>query len=72
MEILILKVVDYIKTYKIQVSINLDYNDILNPSMKDLIINNIKDTDIGKYLTVEILESKKISNFYLVNDLLMI
>ncbi len=68
MEILILKVIDYIKTYKIHVSINLDYNDILNPSMKDLIISNIRDTDIGKYLTVEILESKKISNFYLVND----
>ncbi len=68
MEILILKVLDYIKKYKIYVSINLDYNDILNPSMKNLIINNIKDSDIGKFLTVEILESKKISNFYLVND----
>lgn len=68
MEILILKVLDYIKLYKIHVSINLDYNDILNPSMKDLIISNIKNSDIGKYLTIEILESKKISNFYLVND----
>jgi len=68
MEILILKVIDYIKKYKIQVSINLDYNDILNPSMKSLIINNIKNTDIGSYLTIEILESKKINNFYLVND----
>jgi len=68
MEILILKVIDYIKKYKICVNINLDYNDILNPSMKELIINSIKDSDIGKYLTIEILESKKISNFYLVND----
>ncbi len=68
MEILILKVIDYIKKYKIEVSINLDYNDILNPSMKDLIINNIKNSNIGKYLTVEILESRKINNFYLVND----
>lgn len=68
MEILILKVIDYIKKYKIHVSINLDYNDILNPSMKELIINNIKDTDIGDYLTVEILESKKVNNFYIVND----
>ncbi|WP_072681968.1 EAL domain-containing protein [Arcobacter sp. LA11] len=68
MEILILKVIDYIEKYKIHVNINLDYNDILNPSMKDLIINNIKNSDVGKYLTVEILESKKINNFYLVND----
>lgn len=68
MEILILKVIDYINEYKIHVSINLDYNDILNPTIKELIINNIKDNDIGKYLTIEILESKQINNFYLVND----
>lgn len=68
MEILILKVINYIKEYRFNVSINLDYNDILNPSMKNLIINNIKNTDIGKFLTIEILESSKINNFYLVND----
>ena len=68
MEILILKVIDYIKEHKVHVSINLDYNDILNPSMKSLIINNIKNTDIGSFLTIEILESSKINNFYLVND----
>lgn len=68
MEILILKVIDYIKLYKIHASINLDYNDILNPAMKNIIINNIKEHNIGKYLTIEILESKKISNYYLVND----
>lgn len=68
MEILIIKVIKYIKKYKINISLNLDYNDILNPTMKKLIIDNIKDNDIGKYLTIEILESKKISNFYLVND----
>ncbi|XPV53383.1 MAG: EAL domain-containing protein [Halarcobacter ebronensis] len=68
MEVMILKVIEYIKRYKINVSINLDYNDILNPSMKELIIENIKNNDIGKYLTIEILESKKISNYYLVNE----
>jgi EAL domain-containing protein (putative c-di-GMP-specific phosphodiesterase class I) len=68
MEILIIKVINYIKEYKIHVNINLDYNDILNPAMKNLIINNIKDNDVGSYLTIEILESSKISNFYLVND----
>lgn len=68
MEIMILKVIDYVKKYKIQATINLDYTDILNPSLKELIIENIKENDIGDYLTVEILESRKISNYYLVND----
>ncbi len=68
MEILILKVLNYIKKYKIYVSINLDYSDILNPKLKNLIIENIKNSDIGRYLTVEILENKKISNYYIVND----
>ncbi len=68
MELMILKVIDYIKQYKIHVSINLDYNDILNPIMKNLLINNIKESDVGKYITIEILESKKINNYYLVND----
>lgn len=68
MELMILKVIKYIKKYKINVSINLDYNDILNPIMKKLIIDNIKESNIGKYLTIEILESKKINNYYLVND----
>ncbi|AXH11798.1 hypothetical protein CRV05_00705 [Halarcobacter bivalviorum] len=68
MEIMILKVIDYIKKYKINVSINLDYNDILNPSMKEFIIENIKNSDVGEHLTIEILESKQISNYYLVNE----
>jgi len=68
MEILIIKVVEYIKKHKIQVSINLDYSDLLNPTMKDIVIDNIKNNNIGKYLTIEILENKKISNYYLVND----
>lgn len=68
MEILIVKTISYIKKYKINISINLDYNDILNPSIKRLLIKNIKDNDFGKYLTVEILESKKINNYYIVND----
>ena len=45
MEILILKVIDYIRMYKVHVSINLDYNDILNPSMKDLIIKLREDVN---------------------------
>jgi len=68
MELMILKVIEYIKKYRIHVSINLDYNDILNPTMKNLIIKNIEESEIGEFLTIEILESKKINNYYLVND----
>lgn len=68
MELMIIKAISYIKKYKINVSLNLDYNDILNPAIKKLIIDNIKDEQLGQYLTIEILESKKISNYYLVND----
>ncbi len=68
MEIMIIKVLDYINMYKIHISINLDYDDIQNPILKNLIINNIKNNDIGNYLTIEILESKRISNFDIVND----
>lgn len=58
----------YIESYKIHVSINLDFHDILNPKLKELLIKNIKKNDIGKYLTLEILESDKISNYAIVND----
>ncbi len=68
MEIMIKKIISYVKEYKIDVSINLDYDDISNPSIKKLIINGIKDYDLGKYITIEILESKKITNYSLLND----
>ena len=35
MEILIDKIIVYIKRYKIHISINLDYVDILNPHIKN-------------------------------------
>lgn len=65
---LIEKVVLYIKTYKINISINLDFHDILNPKIKELLIDKIKKDDVGKYLTLEILESDKISNYSIVNE----
>ena len=68
MELMIIRAIEYIKKYEISLSLNLDYNDILNPSMKKILIDNLKDKKYGKYLTIEILESKKISNYYLVND----
>lgn len=68
MLILIEKVIAYIQMYKLHISINLDFHDILNPLIKNKIINKLKGTNIGNYLTIEILESEKINNFYLVNE----
>ncbi len=68
MEILITKVVEYIKEYKINVSINLDYTDILNPYFKKSLLAKINTNKIGKYLTIEILEGERISNYDMVND----
>jgi len=68
MEQLIDKIVKYIVAYKKHVSINLDYTDILNPHIKRSIISKIKKNNIGEFLTIEILESEKISNFNVVNE----
>lgn len=68
MEIMIDKIIIYILEYKIHVSINLDYTDILNPHIKKVLINKIRNNQIGEYLTLEILESEKVSNYELVND----
>lgn len=68
MELLIDKIVFYINQYKKNISINLDYTDILNPNIKRSLITKIRKNNIGRYLTIEILESEKIANFNIVND----
>lgn len=68
MEILIDKIIIYILKHKIQVSINIDYVDILNPHIKKSLINKIKSNNVGEHITLEILESEKVSNFNIVND----
>jgi EAL domain-containing protein (putative c-di-GMP-specific phosphodiesterase class I) len=68
MELLFNKIIIYILRYKIHVSINLDYIDILNPQIKKSLLSKIKSNNIGSYLTFEILESEKVSNFNIVND----
>ena len=68
MELLIDKIIIYILKYKICVSINIDYTDILNPSIKKSLIDKIRDNNVGNFITLEILESEKVSNFGLVND----
>jgi EAL domain-containing protein (putative c-di-GMP-specific phosphodiesterase class I)/GGDEF domain-containing protein len=68
MEIMIDKIIIYILKHKIHVSINLDYTDILNPHIKKVLINKVKTNQVGEYLTLEILESEKVSNYDIVND----
>ena len=68
MELLFNKIIVYILMYKIHVSINLDYIDIINPHIKKNLLSKIKNNNIGSYLTFEILESERISNFNVVND----
>lgn len=68
MQILINKVFDNILLYKKNISINLEYNDIVSPLIKELIIRRLQSDKIGQYVTIEILESEKIINFDIVND----
>ena len=68
MEILLDKIIINILKYKIHVSINIDYIDILNPHINKSLIDKIKDNNVGEYITLEILESEKVSNFNIVND----
>ena len=68
MEILLDKIIINILKYKIHVSINIDYVDILNPHINKSLIDKIKDNNVGEYITLEILESEKVSNFNIVND----
>jgi EAL domain-containing protein (putative c-di-GMP-specific phosphodiesterase class I) len=68
MEILFDKIIIYIQKYKVHISINLDYTDILNPQIKKTIISKIKVNNVGSHITFEVLESEKVSNFDLVND----
>lgn len=68
MQTLINKVFDIIVLHKIHVNINLEYNDIINPLISDIILLRLQKEDIGKYLTIEILESERIRNFDAINE----
>ena len=70
MKILINKTFDIIVKHQIDVSINLEYNDMINPIIRSLIIERIKAEDIGRHLTIEILESERIQDFEAINSLI--
>jgi EAL domain-containing protein (putative c-di-GMP-specific phosphodiesterase class I)/GGDEF domain-containing protein len=68
MQILINRVFDIIIERKINISINLDYNDMINPLISDIFTTRLPEADIGKYLTIEILESERIQDFDKINE----
>jgi len=68
MSIMIEKVLDYVDKHKIHISLNFEYHDIIDPIIKAKFINTIKEKNIGKYITIEILESEKIQDFNIVRD----
>lgn len=68
MIVMIKKVFESIKQHDICASINLDYHDLVDPILKNFILENLKAHKHGKCLTIEILESEKIHDFDAVND----
>ncbi len=68
MVMMINKVFDIIEKHSLSVSINLEYNDIVNPIINNAIISRVEKNNSGKYLTIEILESEKINNFVIINE----
>jgi EAL domain-containing protein (putative c-di-GMP-specific phosphodiesterase class I) len=68
MHIMITKVFNYVKIHQVDVSINLDYNDLVGSRMQDNMLAILEKENIGKFITIEILESEKIHNFDLINE----
>lgn len=68
MQILMNKVLDIISKLKVTISINLDYNDIVNPLISNIITERIQHNNTGKYLTIEIIESERIQDFEMINE----
>lgn len=68
MSIMVEKVLDYVYKHKISVSLNFEYHDIIDPIIQAKFIETIKEKKIGKYITIEILESEKIQDFNIVRE----
>ncbi|MEA1915636.1 MAG: EAL domain-containing protein [Campylobacterota bacterium] len=68
MHMMITKVFSYVKQHKVNVSINLDYYDLIDTRMQQYILSSLNNDKIGQYITIEILESEKIQNFDLINQ----
>lgn len=57
-----------LKKNKHKISINLSYRDTQDENIKGLLNKYIKNSDIGKNLTIEILEDDQILNYEKLND----
>ncbi len=54
------------KSYKKSISININYSDLINKDIENIIISNLKENqDLAKHITFEILESDEIENLEL-------
>lgn len=62
MKIMFLKVFNDVEKYKINVSINLSFEDIINEDLIYLIKSNLELKQIGKFITFEIVESEQIND----------
>lgn len=68
MSLMIENVLTKVREHKIHTSLNLGYNDMINPMIKETLLGYLDQFDIGKFITIEILESEKISDFNVVRD----
>ncbi len=64
------KVTDGIDSAKIEYSINLSVDDILDKETSTFILNKLKKSDVGSWLVFEILESEGIKNYKKVTNFL--
>jgi len=62
-QIMIEKTFDIFKDLPYMVSINISVEDILNKDIYNLILQKLKDTNVGKKIVFEIIESEGIENF---------
>ena len=66
--IMIKKVIEDVKKFKFNVSINLSFEDIENDLIKEYVLN--LDRNILKFVTFEILESESIKSYEIINEFL--
>jgi len=64
--IMIKKVIQDVKKFKFNVSINLSFEDIENELIKEYILS--LDRDILKFVTFEVLESENIKSYEIINE----
>jgi len=67
-EIMIKKTFSYFSKNGFNFSINLSFSDILNPITRKYIFDKIDEYDVGKQLTIEILETQEIENDERINS----